>query len=100
MLSRKSLEYLLKTMVLFNFCLKVFLNTPDDSDFGYSIEADLQYTDNKKEKTKKFPFCPENKKIILDRYNYYMNKIKTKIYTKSKKLICDWTDKKEISDSL
>ena len=46
-------------------------------------------------KTKNFPFAPENKNIHKDEYNNYMKKIKPKNYTKSKKLICDWTDKKK-----
>ena len=70
------------------------LNTPDDSDIGYFIEADLRYPDNIKEKTKNFPFCPENKLIDKDKYNDYMQEIKPENYVKSKKLICDWTDKK------
>ena len=72
------------------------LKTPDDSDIGYSVEVDLRYSDNKKEKTKSFSFCPENKIIHQDKYNNneYMKQIKPKNYAKSKKLICDWTDKK------
>ena len=45
------------------------LNTPDDSDLGYFNEAYLSYPDNIKEKTKIFPFCPENIKIHKDEYN-------------------------------
>ena len=78
-----------------DICLEEILNTPDDSDIGYFLEVDLKYPDNIKEKTKHFPFCPENKKIDPDKYNDYMRKIKPKNYTKSKKLICDWTDKKK-----
>ena len=74
--------------------LEEILNTSDDSDIGYFVEVDLRYPDNLKEKTKNFPFCPESNKINPDRYNDYMNKIKPKNYTKSKKLICDWMDKK------
>ena len=40
-------------------------NTPDDSDIGYFIEADLRYPDNRKEKTKNFPFAPEIKVIPI-----------------------------------
>ena len=75
--------------------LEEILNTPDDSDIGYFLEVDLKYPDNIKEKTKNFPFCPEKKKIDPDKYNDYLKKIKPKNYTKSKKLICDWTDKKK-----
>ena len=74
--------------------LDIILNTPDDADIGYFLEVDLKYPDDIKQKTKYFPFCPENKKINPNKYNDYMNKIKPENYTKSKKLICDWTDKK------
>ena len=60
--------------------LVVILNTPDDSDIGYFIEVDLRYPDNIKEKTKNFPFCPENKIIPKDKYNDndYMKQIRPK----------------------
>ena len=75
--------------------LDEILNTADDADIGYFLEVDLKYPDIIKEKTKNFPFCPENRKINPDKYNDYMKKIEPKNYTKSKKLICDWTDKKK-----
>ena len=75
--------------------LDEILNTPDDADIGYFLEVDLKYPDNIKEKTKYFPFCPEIKKIDPNKYNEYMKKIKPENYTKSKKLICDWTDEKK-----
>ena len=77
-----------------NVELEDILNTPDDSDIGYFIEVDLTYPDSIKEKTKNFPFAPENKKIIPDTFNDYMKKIKPDNYTQTKKLICDWSDKK------
>ena len=60
-------------------------NTPDDSDIGYFIEVDLRYPDDKEEKTKDFPFCPENKVNPKDKYNDNMKTIKPKNYTKAKK---------------
>ena len=75
--------------------LDEILNTPDDSDVGYFLEVDLKYSDNIEQKTKFFPFCPENKKIDPNKYNEYMISVKPENYTKSKKLICDWTDKKK-----
>ena len=42
--------------------LEEILNTPDDNEFGYFLEVDLKFPDNLKEKTKNFPFFPENKK--------------------------------------
>ena len=41
------------------------LYTPDDNDVEHFIEVDLKYLDNIKEKTKSFPFCPDNK--IIDK---------------------------------
>ena len=73
------------------------LNTPHDSDIGYFVEADLIYPDSTKEKTKKFPIAPVNKKINLDNYNEYMKSIKPYTYIQTSKLLCDWSDKKNCS---
>ena len=70
------------------------INTPVDNDIGNFVEVDLRYPDNKKEKTKNFPFCPANKIIPKDKWNDHMKKIKPKKDTKAKTLLCDWTDKK------
>ena len=45
-----------------NVKLDDILNTVDNSDTGYFVEINLTYPDNIKEKTKNFPFAPENKK--------------------------------------
>ena len=45
-----------------NVKIEDILNTPDDSDIGYFVEVDLIYPDDIKQKTKNFPFAPENKK--------------------------------------
>ena len=74
--------------------LEDILNTPDDSDIGYFIEADLIYPDNIKERTKNLPFAPVNKKINPENFNDYMKEIKPDTYTQNRKLICDWSDKK------
>ena len=63
--------------------LEEILNTPDDSDVGYFVEIDLKYPDIIRERTKNFPFCPENEKVDPDKYGEYMNNIKPKIFTKS-----------------
>ena len=73
--------------------LEDILNTPDDSDIGYFVEVDLKYPDNIKQKTKNFPFAPENKKNNPDNFNDYMKLIKLDNYIKTEKLICDWSDK-------
>ena len=77
-----------------NVTLEDILNTPDDSDIGYFIELDLTYPNIIKEKTKNFPFAPMNKKIDPDNFNDYMKEIKPDNYTSTKKLIFDWSDKK------
>ena len=77
-----------------NVCLGEILNTPDDSDIGYFLEVDLEYPHNIRQKTKHFPFCPENKSISKDVFGPYMKPIMPKNYVRHKKLICDWTDKK------
>ena len=40
--------------------LDEIFNTPNDSEIGYFLEVDLKYLDDIKQKTKFFPFCPEN----------------------------------------
>ena len=74
--------------------LKEILNTHDDSDIGYFIENDLKYPDNIKEKSEHFPFAPVTKKIKPDIFSDYMKEIKPELYTQTKKLIYDWSDKK------
>ena len=74
--------------------LEDILNTPADTDIGYFVEVDLKYSDNIEEKTKNFPFAPVNKKNNPDDFNDYMKTIKLNTYTQTKKLLCDWSDKK------
>ena len=68
-----------------NVELDEILNTPDDSDIGYFVEADLKFSDNIKEKTRNFPFAPVNKKNYLDSFNDYMKEIKPDTYTQTEK---------------
>ena len=77
-----------------NVCSKEILNTPDDSDIGYFLEVDLEYPYNIRDKTRHLPFAPENKSISKDDFGPYMISIMPKNYVSHKKLICDWTDKK------
>ena len=77
-----------------NVKLEDISNTPDDSDIGYFVEVDLSYPLKIKEKSKHFPFAPENKKINPDNFTTYKNKNKSNTYTQTKKLMCDWSDKK------
>ena len=77
-----------------NVKLEDILNSPDDSDIGYFVEADLIYPDNIKEKTKNFTLGPVSKKINPDNFNDYRKEIKADTYIQTSKLICDWSDKK------
>ena len=54
-------------------------NTPDGNDIEIFLKLDLSYPYYIREKTKQFPFCPENKIIYEDDFIDYMNKIETKI---------------------
>ena len=73
--------------------LEDIIKTPDDSDIGYFIEVELKYPDKIKEKTKKFAFASLTEKTNPDVFSDYIKKIKLDTYTKTKKLICDWSDK-------
>ena len=73
--------------------LEDILYTKDDS-FGYFYEVGLKYSDEIKQKTKNFPFGPEHKKTNPDDFTLHMIKIKPDKLTITKKLICNWTDKK------
>ena len=75
-------------------CLEEIINTPDDNDIGYFLEVDLEYPHNIRQKTKYFPFAPENKSISKNDFGPYMKSIMPKNYVSHKKLICDWTDKR------
>ena len=77
-----------------NVKLEEILNTPDDSEIGYFVECDLKYPDNIKQKTNIFHFVLMNKFSPQNKFTPYMNEIKPDSYTQCKKLICDWTDKK------
>ena len=77
-----------------NVKLEDILNTPDDSKIGYFIEVDLTYPNNIKEKTKNFPFAPVNKKNNPHKFSDYMKEIKPDTCIQTKKLICDWSDRK------
>ena len=75
--------------------IETILSTPDDSEIGYFVEVDLKYPDEIKDKTKNFPFCPENKFSPIDNFTDYMDSNKPESYVKCRKLICDWTDKQK-----
>ena len=75
--------------------LEDILVTSDDSEVGYFVEIDLKYPNETREKTKNFPFCPENKYSPQDKFEDYIFKMEQDGHAECKKLICDWTDKKK-----
>ena len=66
-----------------NVKLEDDLNTLEHSDIDYFVEVDLSYLHIIREKTKNFPFAPENEENITDDFIFYMKKIKPKNYTKT-----------------
>ena len=51
------------------------LQIPDDNEYGFFIECDLQYPAEIKEKTKTFPFCPYQTKADPNVFSGYMNSV-------------------------
>ena len=72
--------------------LDVILNTPDDSDHGYYIVCDIDYTNERKERTEQLALMP-NKRKINDNELGYRRREKSK--ARSEKLILDQNDKTE-----
>ena len=72
--------------------LDVILNTPDDSDHGYYIVCDIDYTNECKERTEQLALMP-NKRKIKDNELGYRQREKSK--ARSKKIILDQNNKTE-----
>ena len=79
-----------------NVTLEDISNTPDASDFGYFVEADIKNSDKMKQKTKNLPFSPENKVSPQDKFTKHFIDIGPDASTKNRKLLFNWTDKKII----
>ena len=72
--------------------LGFILNTPDDSDHGYYIVCDTDYTNSCKDRTEQLSLMP-NKREINDDEVEYREREKNK--TKTEKLILDQNNKTE-----
>ena len=72
--------------------LDVLLNTSDDSDHGYYIVCDIDYTNECKERTEQLALIP-NKRKINDNELGYRQREKSK--SRSEKLILDQNNKTE-----
>ena len=79
--------------VLMNEIKEDIFNTPDDNEFEYFIECNLEYPAEIKEKTKNFPFCPYQTKADPNLFSGYMNNINQPNYKPTSKLMCDVTNK-------
>ena len=69
------------------------LSTPDDNEYGYFIECDLEYPAEIKEKTENFPHCPYQTKAGPILFSDYMNSVKQLNYKLTLILMCDLTNK-------
>ena len=69
------------------------LQIPDDNEYGFFIECDLEYPAEIKEKTKNFPFCPYQTKADPNLFSGYMNNVNQPNYKPTSKLMCDVTNK-------
>ena len=65
---------------LMNEIKEDILNTPDDNEFGFFIEFDLEYLAEIKEKTENFPLCPFQTKADPECFSEYMNSVKQPNY--------------------
>ena len=75
-----------------NGFLDVILNTPDDSDHGYYIVCDIDYTNECKERTKQLALMPNERKI---NDNELGCREREKSKSRSEKLILDQNNKTE-----
>ena len=66
---------------------------PDNNEYGYFIECDLEYPAEIKEKTENFPLCPYQTKADPNFFSEYMNSVKQPNYKPTEKLMCDLTNK-------
>ena len=62
------------------------IKTPDDSDHGYYIYCDIDYTNSCKDRTEQLALMPNNRKIIDNELGY---RKREKSKTKTDKLILD-----------
>ena len=79
--------------------LDVILNTPDDSDHGYYIVCDIDYTNECKERTEQLALMPNKKKINDNELEYlrssFIDRQREKSKARSEKLILDQNNKTE-----
>ena len=72
--------------------LDYILNTPDDSDHGYYIVCDIDYTNSCKDRTEQLALMPDKRKVIANELGY---REREKGKTKTEKLIIGQNNKTE-----
>ena len=79
--------------------LDVILNTPDDSDHGYYIVCDIDYTNECKERTEQLALTPNKRKIKDNELGYLRSRLPNRETdggkARSEKLILDQNNKTE-----
>ena len=75
-----------------NTTLDEVLNNSDDSDYGYWLICDLEYTNECKERTSNFQLLPHGREVENNELGY---KQRPPTSSKSKKLILDQNNKYE-----
>ena len=83
----------LPEQILLEQIVEDLTHCPDNNEFGYFIECDLEYPVENKEETKNFPFCPYQTKADPNLFSGYMNNINQPNYKPTSKLMCDVTNK-------
>ena len=68
---------------------------PDNNEFGFFKECDLEYPVESKEKTENFPLCPYQTKADPECFSDYVNSVKQPNYKPTQKLVCDLTNKQK-----
>ena len=73
--------------------LKPILRTPDNDDYGFSIDCDLKYPSSIHGEPKYFPFLPDKKTSKVEDFSSYMMKIKPEKNKPTEKMIIDQKNK-------
>ena len=71
------------------------INTPDDNEYGYFTECDLESPAEIKEKTENFPLCPYQTKAAPNLFSFYMNSEKQLDYKPTFKVMCGLTNEQK-----
>ena len=88
----KDFEYITITLDEWETTLQRILNTPDDSDHGYYIVCDINYTNSCKDRTEKLALMPNKRKINENELGY---REREKGGARTEKLILEQNNKTE-----